>query len=265
MESVITIKPYKVDANDQKSPKMCEELGVCHPFTMYIIGIPGSGKTVLTCNLVTNKSLFNRYYDYVYLMSATGGLDDTFKNLKLPNERVITDNFEDNLDKIVDKQEKDILKNGFKNSKKALVIFEDMTSQRSFQYSKSFKRCFTDFRHFNMSCIICCHKYKAFERTCRVVCHHVIAFPCTDSEKKQISSEFQSGEFKKKEFIDMMNETFKPEKTMIRPFLHINNKAQIEDRFRKGFTKIMIPDNRFKFIFNQDAVNFSKSLKKKKN
>ena len=105
--------------------------------------------------------------------------------------------------------------------------------------SSAFLQAFVQNRHLNMSCIAVCHKYNALVRTARLNCNHAMLFPCTGSEKKILQDEHSTYLIEGKAFDRMLNEAFTPEKDMPRPFLHINGKSPIEQRFRKSFSYVL--------------------------
>ena len=257
----VDIKPFKVKAKKIKNPQTAEKLGIKHPFSMGIFGCSGSGKTVMCCNLFTNKQLFNRYFDKVFLFTPTGGADDTFKKLGLPKERIITDNMIENLENVIEEQKLEVERKGIDKAQKVCVVLEDLTSMKKFMNSKAFLQAFVQNRHLNISTIAVCHKFVALNRTARLQCNHCIVFPCNTSEQEAIQKEFGTPNFDKVQFKDMLAEAFRPEDGMVKPFLHINNKADIPERFRKSFKKVLKPEG-FEFIFDEDMDAFVKKNNK---
>jgi hypothetical protein len=261
MSDKVDIKPFPVKAKKMKSPKMMEQLGIKHPFSIGVFGCSGSGKTVCVCNMFTNKNMFRHFFDQVYLFSPTGSADDTFKHLGLGDERIITDDMIPKLQEIVEEQKNEVETKGIDKARKIALILEDLTSCKKLMNSKSFLQAFVQNRHLNISTIACCHKYNALNRTARLNCNHCFIFPCTLSEKKIIAEDNQTANFDKKSFMAMMDSSFEPEKGMIKPFLHINRKADIPNRFRKSFKKILGPDG-FTFIFEEDNNKLQERITK---
>jgi len=237
----LDIKPLKTKASKHSSPPTMEAIGIKHPFSMGIFGASGSGKTVLTCSLLLKKNMFYRYFDNVYLITPTGSSDDTFDLLKLPKENIITDNFIPELKKIIEEQEKQVQSKGILEADKTCVIFEDLTSLKKLMNSSEFLKAFVQNRHLNMSCIAVCHKYRALNRTARLNCNHHIFFPMSNSERAIIAEENMTSKWHKKSFNDMIDVAFTPDRRSQRPFLHINNKSNQDERFRKNFTTILKP------------------------
>ena len=235
----LMIKPLPTRASKIKNPPLMEAIGIKHPFSMGIFGASGSGKTVLCMNLFLKKGYFNKYFDEIYLLTPTGGADDTFKQLGLPENQIITKNFIGALEEIIAKQEREVADKGVAEAEKVCVIFEDLTSLKKLMNSPAFLQAFVQNRHLNMSSIAVCHKYNALERTARLNCNHAMLFPCTGSEKKVLKDEHSTHLMEGKAFDRMLTTAFQPEPDMPRPFLHINGKAPIEQRFRKSFSYIL--------------------------
>jgi hypothetical protein len=248
----LDIVPFEVKTNKLTNPPMMTAIGIKAPFSMGIFGCSGSGKTVLCCSLMTNPNMFFRYFDYIYLFTPTGGCDDTFLHMGIPKNQIITSNFIEELQKIIDTQEKNVLeKGGVHRADKVCIIFEDLTTLKKFMNSKPFLQAFVQNRHLNISSIAICHKYKALNRTARLSCNHVMMFPCSIDERAQIRESYMTPGYTKKTFNKMLDEAFRPqyktlpdgrpnpEGAMVRPFLHINNKSDIEKRFRKSFKYVL--------------------------
>lgn len=239
---LLQIKPLPTKALEHKSPPLMSKIGIKHPFSMCVVGCSGSGKTVFTCTLLLNKKMFYKFFNEVYLITPTGSADDTFELLGLPKNNIITENFEDRLKKIIEKQEGEVEQKGVLEADRVLVIFEDLTSLKKLQNSAEFTKIYVQNRHLNISVISCVHKYRAFNRTCRMNSNHLIIFPCTNSEREIIADENATPNWNKKTFSTMLSHAFTPNEQNKRPFLWINNKAQPEDRFRKNLTRILSPD-----------------------
>jgi len=237
----LEIKPLKTKASKHQSPPAMEAIGIKHPFSMGVFGCSGSGKTVLTCSLLLNKNMFKKYFDFVYLLTPTGGADDSFQQLGLPKDQIITDNFIEELDKIIKEQEAEVESKGVDKANKVCVIFEDLTSLKKLMNSSQFLKAFVQNRHLNMSCIAVCHKYRALNRTARMNCNHHIIFPATRSEMQIIADEMQTANVTKQQFFDLMTYAWTPDKNNKKPFLWINQKVEPVDRYRKNLTQIIRP------------------------
>ncbi len=237
----LQINALETKALKHKSPPAMQMIGIKHPFSMGIFGASGSGKTVLTCSILLKKNMYNKYFHEVYLITPTGGADDTFELLGLPKSQIITSDYIENLKKIIAQQENEVEQKGVIDAKKVCVIFEDLTSLKKLMNSEPFLKAFVQNRHLNMSCIAVCHKYRALNRTARMNCNHLIFFPVNNSEREIIMEENMTPQWNKRTFQSMLQHAFTPNEQSKRPFLHINNKADQKERFRKNFTAILKP------------------------
>lgn len=246
-ESKLRIVPIKTRAKELPQPKEMAKRGIKHPFSCMIVGSSGSGKTTVGANMLRNKKMFYKYFHKVYLFSQTAGMDPTLQALKIPKEQIISKDMLENLENLVKNCEFDMEESGGKiqNTDRVCVIFEDATAMpKKFLNSEAMLKCFCQNRHLNMSSIFIVHKYKAMPRTCRLQANHIFFFPGTNSEKKALMENVNSPRYpSKKEFELMLDEAFRPEKNNIKPFLHANMKAKLEERFRKSFDSILDYDN----------------------
>jgi hypothetical protein len=234
------ITPLPTAASKIKNPPMMAAMDIKHPFSMQISGASGSGKTVLCMNMLLKKNFFYRYFDEIYLITPTGGADDSFQQLGLPEGQIITKNFIEELEKIIEKQDHEVKSKGIEHADKVCVIFEDLTSLRKLMNSEAFVQAFVQNRHLNISSIAVCHKYNALVRTARLSCNHVCVFPCTGSEKKILENDQSANGIEGKLFYKMLDEAFSPEEGMPRPFVHICKKGDIARRFRKSFKHVIL-------------------------
>ena len=130
------------------------------PMGCLIIGRSGSGKTQAMVNILTNDNLLGDYFDIVYLMTDAQPDKELIKDLKLEKKNIITDFDEEKVKEIMDKAERTIKKDGFKNSPKIMMVFDDILSNQKFLKSKTATRLATANRHFNISYIFCSQYFK---------------------------------------------------------------------------------------------------------
>ena len=239
MSHPLQIKPLETKATKEVNPPMMEAIGLKHPFSMGIFGLPGSGKTILCCQLLCNKNLFYQYFDKIYLFSHTARTDDTFKHLGIPDDQIFSDNMIEELDKIIQKQKPIVEDKGILESDRICCVFEDLTANTKLMRSKPFIQTFVEFRHFNMSPIAVCHSYKSLIKVCRISTHNKMFFPCNQTESECIREDNQVYGMCKNNFNAMLKEAFTPEPDNSHPFLHINNKVPAPIRFRKSLTTIL--------------------------
>lgn len=245
----LEIVPLKTNASKIKNPPLCETLGIKHPFSMGIIGSSGSGKTVLCSNFLLNKQLFYRYFDKIYILSPSGSIDDSFAGLKIPKDQVVTDNFIEKLEEIIEEQ-KGKIENcsedeapDLSKAEKVLIIFEDLSAQVKLMNSKAFKIIFTQNRHLCVSVIAIVHKYKQLMRMARLNASHLMLFRCSATEIDALYTEHGTSQ-SKKEFYQMVEDSFAPDEFSERPFIWINNKSAPYQRFRKCLKYIYTLNNK---------------------
>jgi hypothetical protein len=239
LKNALAIKPFKVSAQKIESPPLMEKIGLKHPFSIGIFGVSGSGKTVLACQLLCSKNMYRHYFDEIHLFSPTAGADDTFKQLGLSDEYIHSTNMIEELEKLIGEQTIEVETHGILDSKKILILFDDLTSQKKLMNSEAFMKCSIQNRHINMSSIFICHKYNALIRTVRLNCGNLMIFPCSMSEKKIIMEEHQTPNLELNQFKKLIDYSFTKTKDNPKPFLWICLKADFDSRFRKNLYEIL--------------------------
>lgn len=211
------------------------------PSTVAIIGKPGGGKTNLVMNLLLKEIFWNKFFDKIYLLGPTVKMDKLFKNIKVPEDQVVTDS-EEFMPKLIEwtTRQKEEVKMDPKRAPKCLFFFEDITAYRqTVQKDPKFGECFTTIRHHKSSAVVNFHKYTALERTARINCMHICVFPVNKTDMDQIYEEYATAHLDKDDFTVMCRFAWKPDEENKKPFLYINMYAEDNKRFRKCFTKII--------------------------
>jgi len=215
-----------------------------HPSAVIFNGKSGSGKTQLMVNLLTRPQFYGRlspndpksqYFDLIFLFSPTADADDLVQFLKLPKKRIFSGFDIDKLDKILDVQDNIVKDKGVDKSPKILIIFEDIQSEPKFQRTKSFKRCYIQGRHINISTFLLGQSYTRTERMCRLQANNVFFFPSAASEVELIASEYAPPNATKKQFINLVKNVTSKQYN----FLHINFRCQPNERFRENLDTIV--------------------------
>ena len=187
----LKIIPYQIDKNDQKLPQlMREDVIPRHPFRMLNSGSSGSGKSMLVLNLLQRKNFMKDFFDEIFLFSPTARGDQIQQLLDLSEDNIcdeLNDSGIEQLDYVFEKQNELVEEMGYLNSPKVLIIFDDVISSPRFMNSNTFKRCFIQGRHINLSVIINTQKYHAIPRTMRLNCTYVAFFPSSQSEVARIA------------------------------------------------------------------------------
>ena len=228
----LKIIPYQIDKNDQKLPQlMREDVIPRHPFRMLNSGASGSGKSMLVLNLLQRKNFMKDFFDEIFLFSPTARGDQIQQLLDLSEDNIcdeLNDSGIEQLDYVFEKQNELVEEMGYLNSPKVLIIFDDVISSPRFMNSNTFKRCFIQGRHINLSVIINTQKYHAIPRTMRLNCTDVAFFPSSQSEVARIAEEFTPPSKTVKQFTTLINyATSEPYN-----FLYINTRAK--RKYRKN-------------------------------
>ena len=222
------------------NPLMRAHIIPSHPESIFFVGTSGVGKTSLLCWMLDKPFMYKGFYDRIYLFSFSGKCDGMFDNLtEIEDGDVKTKDFEIELTKILDEQQEFIEENGFKASKKTLIILEDITSAPKFLRSAIFTRAYTMNRHLNVSVWSCGHKYKALSAVARLNANHLIIFPTNNDQIEQIAIDYAPPRLSKRDMMELIGSAFEADETHLKPFLFINNKVPFDTKFRKGFDAII--------------------------
>jgi len=245
MDNLLEIVEFK--SNKSKIPqRQLMELNIIpkHPSSMIMNGKSGSGKSTLLLNLCCMPQFYgptikgdkkSRYHDLIFIFSPTATQDDLPEYLNLEEKYIITENFEQRLEHIINTQKDIIQRKKIENSPKILIIFDDIQSQDSFMRSGSFLKCFIQNRHYNISTILCSQSFTRTPRACRLQANSIFFFQGSASEMELLVEEFCPPGMNKKQFMEMVKHTVSDKHS----FMHINMKAPLEERYRKNLNKIL--------------------------
>jgi hypothetical protein len=232
--------PYEIqikntNKDDLAQPESVEnDIFPAMPCGILIIGRSNSGKTQAMVNIMTNDNLLGDYFDEIYLLTDAKPDKELIKDLKLEKENIISDFDEEKVKSIMDKQEKAIQADGFKKSKKLMLLFDDILSNQKFLKSKTLTRLATANRHFNISYIFCSQYYKRLPPVVRVNARYYMIFPSSMSEVEKIADELTGPNMTKKEFIKYLQHATAKKYS----FLSIN--ANSENPLRRLFENVLI-------------------------
>ncbi len=205
------------------------------PCGILIIGRSGSGKTQAMVNMVTNPNLLGDYFDIVYFLTGSTPPDkELIKDLKLPKKNIIVDFDEEKVKSIMTKAENTIEKDGFKNSPKVLLLFDDILDSQKFLKSKTMITLATANRHYNISYIFCSQYYKKINAVIRTNSRYYMIFPSSMSECIKIGEELCPPQMSQKKFINYLQHATAKKYS----FMSIN--ANSEEPLRRGFENILI-------------------------
>jgi len=217
---------YSDDEEHTESPEMMQHLKLTHPFGWLLIGMTGSGKSMLALNILDNPKMYKNFFKVIYLFSRTSKADKTFDRLKIKQENTFGGDDKSMikaLSKIIKKHTKEVESKGKKNADTVMIIIEDATSLKKFMRSAPFAEAFVQSRHFNGSVMVNAHKYSAVDRIARLNAHFISIFKTGNSEMDVVAEEYSPSN--KKEFVAIMREAFKPDSRNKKPFFQINRKS----------------------------------------
>lgn len=241
--------PYTIDHLELKDPEYMNEVPERlrnkeipgFPSTCLAIGRPGSGKTNFLLNLLTRNVFWYKFFDKIYLLGPTIKSDKLWQKIKIPDNQIVTDpnEFIKKLNEWTEQQVRAVELNP-DTAPKCLFVFEDITAyHQTVQSHPDFIKCFTTIRHHKATAYANVHKLKAFNRTARLACQHIMIWPVTRTELDQVFDDYGPNKLHKKDFYEMCDDAWKPDKQVKKPFLYINMYANEEQRFRRCLTDII--------------------------
>lgn len=227
------IEEVKYDKPNIKQPK-ASEAGILptHPFRMYFVGASGSGKTNLLLNLLTRDEMYKGYFGSkrTVVMSPTArNLDASYQALELPEANYFpcSPDILDRFFEIAKKAKEN------KQSEPALIILDDIISNKKFCNSKALKKLLVMGRHYNLSCMILSQAYHRIPKTLRLNFSCIIYFKGSNKEQEVLCEDFAPPGYSKKRFIAKIDyATAEPYS-----FLFIDlNRSIDRGRYRKNLT-----------------------------
>lgn len=242
MESDLIVKP--IDTKKSSLPQSSYmKNGIINKFPSMLlnVGRSGSGKTTVLMYMLNQPNFLKGFYDKIYYFSPTADLDDLIKAVKIPKKNLIKKDFENELNKILAKQESLIKKHGIKlvgEKSKVLVIFDDIISNQKFLKSPEMLKLASMGRHFLISSIINTQSFTKVPRGLRLQANSVILFPSSENEMLVFADSYTPPHTSKKKFMQLIEYATKDKHS----FLFVNLFEQPDKRFRKGFQEYLIPN-----------------------
>ena len=232
----LDIKPIDTAKNKIKQrPLMEADVIPRHPSSVIFNGSSGSGKSVLLLNMLTRPEFFGRYFEEVHLFSPTGGSDDLFRVLNLPQENIHIDMKAQELSDILEEQRGKIEADGVDKAKKMLIIFEDVQGNGKFMRSKPFLKSFIANRHYGISTWLCGQSWTRTPKACRLQANNIFYFAGSGSEDELMAREDCPPGMRKREFISLLQQGTREAYN----FVHINNRVPHAERYRRNLDTIL--------------------------
>lgn len=233
------------DEPNEKQP-VAAEMGLVPKlsFRLLLSGPSASGKTNAA------RWMIDKYYDgafeRVILMSPTAELDPVWKKLKgLAKKDRISKMSMRPIIKLLKKQEEDVKRNGKKNAKRVLVIYDDTVGDNKIINSPEFLISFIRGRHFCVSCIVMTQSYTKVPRSVRLQATAVMVFPSFKSEIERLYDEHGPYQLSKKEWYNMVQGAMQKTADEQYPFFFIDATKPVEERYRRClYDCIVIDPNR---------------------
>lgn len=211
------------------------------PSTSVFVGPPGSGKTNVLMHMLLSSTMWNGFFDKVYLFGPTVKSDKMYERIHVDEQQICTDQkeFLPKLEELLKKQQRQV-EDDKKSAPKILVVFEDITSFfNKIQQKPEFVRCYTQVRHLKGASVAMVHKWKAFNRTARMATQHILVWRCNKTEQKQLYEDFGPTNLTLDDWFKLVAYCHKPSEDDEKPFLYINTTVPEKVRFRKNFTEIL--------------------------
>jgi hypothetical protein len=232
----LEVRPSKTEKSNLPQTKFMKE-GIINKFPSMLlnVGRSGSGKSTVIAYLMRNPNFIGNFYDKVYLFSPTADVDDLTKILKIPKKNRFTKPREEDLDKILDDQNKLIEEKGIKHTakkSKVLIIFDDIVSHAKFLRSDAMIKLATMGRHYLVSSIINTQSYTKIPRAIRLQANSLILFPSNQNEVELVAEDITPPHHRKKDFLKLIDVATEGKHN----FLFVNLFEEPEKRFRKNFS-----------------------------
>ena len=233
---------HKIKERQSMTENIIPRLGT----STIINGKSGSGKTNLLLNLYLKKEFWGKqkesdktgYFDLTFFFSPTAESDDLPEYMNIDKKRIVTEDFENKLEHIFTVQDRIIKTKGLDKSPKILLIYDDMQADQRFLRSKIFMRSFIANRHSNTTTIFLGQSFTKTPRVCRLQASNIMIFPSSESEIALLVDEYCPPNTTNKQFYELVKHATKEKYN----FLHINMKADPEQRFRKNLNIILSID-----------------------
>ena len=233
-------KKYKIRVIQTEKSKIPQIQGakqnilLKHPFSLFVVGKTGSGKTMTILNLINEEWGYKNYFKNIIVFSPTAGTcDDQFKNI-VPDDNIISNPSNEFIDMLFDSQKEELTKKSIHKIPRLLLIFDDCQGNKEFE--KNLTKIFVKNRHYSISCIYMAQSFKnSLPKSARLQASGVILFPASNSENNVFIEEFCPPRIKKKDFHEMITYCH----TEPYNFMFINNQVKTNEKYRHNFDTIL--------------------------
>lgn len=201
-------------------------------FFMCIIGKARSGKTTFLINMLTNKNVYKKVFDKIYLAvpasSRKSLKNDIFTDL--PEEQIFNE-LTPELFTTIQETGEEFINDEAKRPKQQLLIIDDLAIQLK-DYEEELKQLMFNRRHIRLSVVILSQTLRSIPRALRFQTSQLIFFKTSNNLELEIIRE-EYVMMPKKEFIHLMNFVFDKSHSFI--FIDKEN-----EHYYKNFQKIIL-------------------------
>jgi len=201
-------------------------------FFMTIIGKPGSGKTNLLVNMLTNRNIYKRVFDKVLLVMPKTSIQSLKNNIfeDLPESQQFNELTPEVFDTIkhirneFDKMDDECKKNDKKpRTRNMLLILDDVTAQlKDKENQKLLIELSTNRRHLHLSIILISQYLRAIPRAVRSQTTNLVYFkPANELDNNIVRDEYIN--LPRETFNNLMRFTFKNQHDFL--FIDKNNET----------------------------------------
>ena len=184
----IDIKPIKTKSYEWKQPPK-EYLPRC-PFRMIISGPSGTGKGVLTQNLLLSDQCYKGCFERIYYCSGSAHLDHNLRAIADYAERELKQDPErdpcllegwdvERLSAIISRQRGAVAKAkrmGHKTLPQIMIVVDDLADNKRVVRGDLLSNIFIRGRHFGCNCIVLTQRYRLLDQNLRTNANALIFF-----------------------------------------------------------------------------------------
>lgn len=251
----LKIKEVKTNKNSIKQRELMKQNIIGRfPSVQILCGGIGSGKTTFLHNLLTRPEFYGmsyedvedgqkpkKYFDEIFLF--TGSDDDMYDQLiadkVLKEQHVKFAPRPEDIQMVIDVQMKGIKRDGLEKSPKVLIILEDLVDDLKLMRSKPMRSLFIRPRQMNMMVVMMAQYLRFIPAGLRRQAMNLFIFGGDRKSTEIICDEFCPSHMKHGDFMNMIEQAQEKREGDEYPFLHINKRCGVPERFRRNLDKII--------------------------
>lgn len=251
----LKIREVKTNKNSIKQRELMKKNIIGRfPSVQILCGGIGSGKTTFLHNLLTRPEFYGmsyegvedgkkpkKYFDEIFLF--TGSDDDMYDQLIA--DKIIKEQHvkfapkADDIQRVIDLQMKGIKRDGLEKSPKVLIILEDLVDDLRLMRSKAMRSLFIRPRQMNMMVVMMAQYLRFIPAGLRRQAMNLFIFGGDRKSTEIICDEFCPSHMKSGDFMRMIEQTQEKREGDEYPFLHINKRCGVPERFRRNLDTVI--------------------------